>query len=180
MGQDTLDCSEYIKREQPYLRQLMEHFRGYAQELYGNIPSGLVVHNNDGENQLRYDITAHIPNDAADGINQGKIFCYDLLLLTLRARHSVDFLFHDNRLFADMDFNQRFSLFRLADRVCRENGLQYIASVNEDVIDSVRNVAGTEFERLFEEPRILELTDEPGGTGKLLGMQIDMKYDEED
>jgi uncharacterized protein YydD (DUF2326 family) len=178
MAQATVDTNQYIRSIRPHLDLLMEKFREYSRELYGAVPAGLTVKNNDGENQRRYDIEAHIQNDAADGINQGKIFCYDLLLLTLRQRHSMEFLFHDNRLYADMDKHQRYSLFRLADRVCREMDAQYIATLNEDVIDSVQDVAGTDFQRLFVDPVVLELTDALGGKGKLLGIQIDMAYDD--
>jgi uncharacterized protein YydD (DUF2326 family) len=178
MAQATVDTNQYIRSIRPHLDLLMEGFREYSRELYGSVPAGLTVKNNDGENQCRYDIAAHIQNDAADGINQGKIFCYDLLLLTLRQRHMMEFLFHDNRLYADMDKHQRYSLFRLADRVSREMDIQYIATVNEDVIDSVHDVAGTDFQRLFVNPVVLELTDAPDGSGKLLGIQIDMNYDD--
>ncbi len=178
MAQATVETNQYIRSIRSHLDFLMEKFREYSRELYGSVPAGLTVKNNDGENQCRYDIEAHIQNDAADGINQGKIFCYDFLLLTLRQRHMMEFLFHDNRLYADMDKHQRYSLFRLADRVSREMDVQYIATINEDVIDSVSDVAGADFHRLFVDPVVLELTDAPGGKGKLLGLQIDMKYDE--
>ncbi len=176
MAQATVRANQQIRAAHNHLEFLMDKFREYAKELYGSVPAGLTVKNNDGENQCRYDINAHIQNDEADGINQGKIFCYDLLLLTLRQRHSMGFLFHDSRLYADMDKHQRFSLFRLAERTCRENDAQYIASINEDMIDSVRDIAGEDFQRLFVDPVVLELTDAPGGTGKLLGIQIDIRY----
>lgn len=179
MAQATVEANQYLRSTRTHLDLLMEKFRDYSKELYGAVPAGLTVKNNDGENQSRYDFDAHIQNDAADGINQGKIFCYDFLLLTLRQRHLMEFLFHDNRLYADMDKHQRYSLFRLADRVCREMNIQYIATVNEDVIDSVREIAGEDFQRLFVDPVVLELTDAPGGAGKLLGIQIDMKYDDD-
>jgi len=178
MAQATVEANQHIRSTRPHLDLLMEKFREYSKELYGSVPAGLTVKNNDGENQCRYDIEAHIQNDAADGINQGKIFCYDFLLLSLRQRHNMEFLFHDNRLYADMDKHQRYSLFRLADRVSREMDIQYIATVNEDVIDSIREIAENDFQRLFVDPVVLELTDEPGGSGKLLGIQIDMKYDD--
>ena len=175
----TVEAGKLLHKDRQQLDLLMETFREYAHELYGNVPAGLVVRNNDGVNQIRYDIEPRIENDAADGINEGKIFCFDMLLLTLRQRHHVDFLFHDNRLFADMDRFQRLSLFRLADRLCAENDLQYIATANEDVVDSVADIAGNDFSRLFEDPVVLELDDSPSGTGKLLGVQIDMHYDSE-
>src|SRR5262249_33772218 len=108
-----------------------------------------------------------------------RIFCFDLLLLSLHCRHAVGFLFHDSRLYSDMDWHQRLTLFRLADRVCRELHFQYIATINEDHVGSLREPAGSDFDRLFLAPRILELTDEPDGSGKLLGVQIEMKYEEE-
>lgn len=173
----TVEAGKQLHKNRRHLDLLMETFSAYSHELYGNVPAGLVVRNNDGENQIRYHIEPRIENDAADGINEGKIFCFDMLLLTLQQRHNVNFLFHDNRLFADMDRFQRLSLFRLADRLCTENGYQYIATANEDVIDSVVDIAGKDFQRLFQDSVVLELDDSPGGTGKLLGIQIDIHYD---
>lgn len=177
LAQTTLTTNDYLRSVQPHLQGLMHEFREYSHALYGAVPAGLSVENNDGENQCRFNILAHIQNDAADGINQGKLFCYDLMLLALRQRHDVQFLFHDNRLFADMDMNQRYSLFKLADSICSKLGAQYIATVNQDVLDSVRAVAGEDYERLFVDPVVLELTDTPDGSGKLLGIQVDMDYD---
>jgi len=180
MGKATVETTEYLDGVKTHREYLMETFRGYVREFYGDVPAGLLVRNNDkDDNQIRYDIEARIEHDQADGINDVRIFCFDLLLLTLRQRHGVDFLFHDSRLFADMDWHQRLTLFRLANRVCEKNGWQYIATINEDHIESVRGAAGKEFDQLFVASRALELTDEPSGAGKLLGMQVDMKYDEE-
>jgi uncharacterized protein YydD (DUF2326 family) len=178
MAQATVETNRQLRDARPHLELLMGRFREFSRELYGPVPAGLTVRNNDGENQCRYDIEAHIESDAGDGINQGKIFCYDLLLLDLRQRHRMGFLFHDSRLFAHMDPRQRVSLFRLADRVCREGGFQYIASLNEDALEAARELAGEDARRLFVDPVKLELTDAPGGSGKLLGIQIDMKYDD--
>lgn len=180
MGKATVQTTTYLKRAKPHTDMLMNTFRGYAHEFYGDKPAGLTIKNNDSDdNQVRYDIDARIEHDAADGINHVRIFCFDLLLLTLKQRHKVGFLFHDSRLFSDMDFHQRLTLFRLADRLCREQKLQYIATINEDHVESLREQAKGDFERLFVEPRVLELTDEPNGSGKLLGVQIEMKFEEE-
>ncbi|MDB5343966.1 MAG: hypothetical protein JWP89_2343 [Schlesneria sp.] len=180
MSSATVQTTEELKAMKPHLELLMETFRGYAKEFYGDKPAGLVVRNNDSDdNQIRYDIDARIEHDAADGINNVRIFCFDLLLLILHQRHDVNFLFHDSRLFAEMDWHQRLTLFRLADELAQKYGLQYIATINEDQIEPVRTAAGKQFDRLFNDSRILELTDEPGGQGKLLGVQIEMKYGEE-
>lgn len=180
MGRATVETTKYLEEIKDHRGRLMDTFRGYARKFYGDKPAGLVVRNNDkDDNQVRYDIEARIEHDQADGINDVRIFCFDLLLLALRQRHGVDFLFHDSRLFADMDWHQRLTLFRLAERVARESGWQYIATINEDHIESVRNEAGGDFDRLFVTPRVLELTDESDGSGKLLGVQVEMKYEDE-
>jgi uncharacterized protein YydD (DUF2326 family) len=178
MGQATVETTAYLEGIRSHRDLLMDTYRSFAREFYGNKPAGLTVRNNDkADNQIRYDIEARIEHDQADGINDVRIFCFDLLLLYLRQRHHMDFLFHDSRLFAGMDWHQRLTLFRLADRVTQERGWQYIATVNEDQIESVKAWAGTDFDRLFVQPRVLELTDESDGSGKLLGMQIDMLYE---
>jgi len=180
MGTATVQTTEYLEGIKAHRDRLMDAFRTYAREFYGDKPAGLLVRNNDkDDNQIRYDIEVRIEHDQADGINDVRIFCFDLVLLALRQRHGAEFLFHDSRLFAAMDWHQRLTLFRLADRVTRDNGWQYIATVNEDHIESVREAAGADFGRLFVEPRVLELTDEASGVGKLLGVQVEMKYDAE-
>ena len=180
MGRATVETTSYLETIKPHRDLLMDKFRSFAREFYGDKPAGLVVRNNDKlENQIRYDIETRIEHDQADGISDVRIFCFDLLLLVLKQRHKIEFLFHDSRLFAGMDWHQRLTLFRLASEVSADEDLQYIATVNEDQIESVREAAGEDFGRLFVIPRVLELTDEPDGSGKLLGVQIEMKYDDE-
>ncbi len=175
MGKSTVQTTEYLKNSKPLLDLLMETFRGFAHDFYGDKPAGLLVKNNDKEdNQIRFSIDTRIEHDAADGINDVRIFCFDLLLLILRQRHAVEFLFHDSRLLEAMDWHQRLTLLHTADRVCREKNLQYIISLNEDLLESIRDRAGSDFDRLCVKPQILELTDAPDGSGMLLGMKIDM------
>jgi uncharacterized protein YydD (DUF2326 family) len=125
----------------------MNTFRRYAREFYGDKAAGLVVTNSDGYNQTRYNIEARIEHDQADGINDVRIFCFDMTLLALQQRHNVEFLVHDSRLLADMDWRQRLALFRLADNVCQKHVFQYIAMLNEDQVEILRDPAGDDYER---------------------------------
>ncbi|MGL4421215.1 MAG: DUF2326 domain-containing protein, partial [Gemmataceae bacterium] len=68
MAQATLDTNSYIRDSRHHLDLLMNRFREYSRELYGTVPSGLTVENDNGENQRRFEITAHIESDAGDGI----------------------------------------------------------------------------------------------------------------
>lgn len=176
---DTVSATTYLDDIRGLLDAIGEQFRYFAKELYGHVPSALTIKNNDGENQLRFSIDTHIQNDASDGINQGKIFCYDMTILAMRQRHEIEFVFHDNRLFADLDMNQRYSLFSVADKVAKSNDLQYIATLNEDALDSMQDVAGNSFDSLLMDAITLTLTDAPGGKEKLLGIQVDMQYDDD-
>jgi uncharacterized protein YydD (DUF2326 family) len=74
-------------------------FREFATELYGSRPAGLTIGNDSGDNQQRYKIEAQIAGDAAEGINEAKIFCFDATVLSLQQGHRFRFLAHDSTLF---------------------------------------------------------------------------------
>jgi uncharacterized protein YydD (DUF2326 family) len=89
----------------------------------------------------------------------------------------VDFLFHDSRLFANMDVRQRAELFKLADEVTTRLGCQYIATLNPDFISGMKGEFSEEdYQRIFTDNIVLTLKDD-SATGKLLGVQVDMHYD---
>lgn len=106
-----------------------------------------------------------------------RIFCYDLTLLTLKQNHKVDFLFHDGRLFANMDVRQRARVFQLAQEVTSAAGLQYIATLNPDFVSGMRSEFDpAAFDRTITQNVVLELKDD-SPEGKLLGIQVDMHYE---
>lgn len=120
-----------------------------------------------------------LPQNAAEGINEAKIFCVDMVLLSLRRGHRIQFLAHDSSLFGPVDPRQRLALLRIADRVCRELKVQYIATLNYHDITSIQDqvpVEKSEWERLFGESSVvMRLTDEKPEE-KLLGVDVDMDY----
>ena len=175
----NIQTDDYLTSAKELIAEAVSTFRAFAKELYGTRPSGLSIKSDDGDNQQRYRIDAHIKADVSEGINEAKIFCYDMTLLTLRRGHSVDFLVHDSTLFGPVDPRQRLTMFRIADRVCRDRGLQYISTLNMHDIAPMREQTGVdaaEFDRLFGKDRtVLTLTDQ-SARDKLLGIDIDMKY----
>jgi len=179
LAEQAIQTDEYLSRATPLIDEANAIFRGFTRTLYGSKPTGLAVTNDNGENLLRYKIEAHIPRDAGEGINEAKIFCYDLTLLTLRRGHSVDFLVHDSSLFSPVDSRQRLAMFEIADRVARLNDMQYIATLNEHDIISMAPTEPTardSFDKLFAEPNVvLRLTDQ-SPKDRLLGIDVDMNY----
>ena len=179
LAEENLRTDDYLETAEPLIGEAASMFRSYARQLYGTRPSGLSVRNDSGDNQLRYRIEAHITADAAEGINEAKIFCFDMTLLALQRGHRFRFLAHDSTLFGPVDPRQRLAMFRIADEVCKRLGVQYIATLNLHDITSIREQAEPEqgeLDRLFGEGSIvLRLTDE-SPTEKLLGIDIDMDY----
>lgn len=69
-----------------------EYFVSLAQLLYPHIPAGIVIENNIGDNQVRYNLDVQIEGDNSDGINDARIVVFDWLTLMHGSHHTVDFL----------------------------------------------------------------------------------------
>jgi uncharacterized protein YydD (DUF2326 family) len=174
---ETKKANDYMSSNKELFSEIMDRFRSFSRRFYPDRPGGLAVKTNEGDNQIRFDLEARIQDDASDGINEVKIFCFDATLLLTRHAHKVGFVMHDSRLFADIDPRQRAVLFRLANEISNENSLQYIATINEDQINAIKDqFSPEEYENLILKNVVQELTDE-SSEGKLLGIQIDMQYE---
>ncbi|WP_437132659.1 DUF2326 domain-containing protein [Bacillus atrophaeus] len=151
-------------------------FRELSKEFYDK-PGGILIENNSGNNTIRYNLSSKIQDDSSDGVNEVKIFCFNMTMLLLQQNHRMKFIFHDSRLFSDMDPRQRYTLFKLTNEYSSKNNLQYICTVNEDMIYSFKElITIEEYNKLVEGNIRLQLTDE-SEESKLLGMQIDMEYE---
>ena len=101
------------------------------------------------------------------------------MILIAQKNHDIHFLMHDSRLFSNADIRQRAKMFQIAYEASYECDCQYIATVNPDTIDSVKNEFFSKAEQvvIFEDTVIEELNDLPDNSGKLLGIQVDLQYD---
>lgn len=176
LDKEIIRTTEYLEISKTHLNMLSDRFRSMAKRVYPNHLSGLTIENNEGENLERFNIEAHIHGDASDGISETKLFCFEMTILTTQKNHKMKFLAHDSRLYHGIDPRQRIEIFRIASEYCTKQGLQYIAAINEDNLESMREVMDEkEYDDLFMKNRILELTDE-SDEGKLLGIKIDLDY----
>jgi uncharacterized protein YydD (DUF2326 family) len=177
LSEEVKKTNNYLEDTKSYRERNFSVFKSFVSEFYPNSPAGITFHNNEGNNQKRFDFDVKVENDSSDGINEVRIFCYDLTLLALRQNHKMDFIFHDGRLFANMDVRQRAQLFALADRVVGNLGAQYIATLNPDFISGMsEEFTKDEYNRLILDNTVLELRDD-SPAGKLLGIQVDMHYE---
>lgn len=172
-----VQTARYLDEHQGLIEEAAGLFRELAKRIYPDKKSGLTIENNEGDNQTRFNIDAKILADASDGINEAKIFAYDLMLAFLRRNHKVRFLCHDSRLYSDIDPRQRAEIFRIANDASVKGEFQYIATVNQDQIEVVRPLLGSEaYKSIISDNIVLELNDDTP-EDRLLGIEVDLDYD---
>ena len=167
----------YIQEIEKHRNTIRDNFRSFAKRFYPKHSSGIIIENNDQNNQTRYNISVRIEGDKSDGINSVKIFCYDFLLMLLGCNHKIDFLFHDSRLLDSIDPRQKCELFKIVNEYCIAFNKQYIITANENQLtDCKSSLRDTdEYNDLIRNNIIFELGDS-SDSEKLLGIQVDLNY----
>ncbi|MBP6945192.1 DUF2326 domain-containing protein [Patescibacteria group bacterium] len=176
-SEENIRTNNYLSTAQSLLEQNLNKFRLISRRFYADKAGGIEVKQNKGNNQIRFDINVQIDDDTSDGVNEVKIFCFDLTVLLTKHNHWVNFIFHDSRLFSNIDPRQRATLFRLCEEYSKTDNFQYIATVNEDQVESVReHYSALDYTTIIENNIILRLTDE-SDSSKLLGIQANIDYE---
>jgi len=182
LQQENIIANDYLKDSKELINQNIVVFRELAQRFYPNKTSGIQIDNNESDkNQNRFAVSVEIQDDSSDGVNGIKIFCYDYTIMLNGYNNNVRFIWHDSRLFSDIDPRQKSECIKIANEYTKKYGFQYIATLNEDFLDTIKG--GTteedynEIKNIIENNTILNLTDN-NESGKLLGIQLDLKYDE--
>jgi uncharacterized protein YydD (DUF2326 family) len=179
--QAKIDFIEIEKITENYLNDIEEDtkkiryfFRELARKLYPQSSSGITINVKKGENQLAFIIDPRINSDASDGINNVKIFCYDLTLLFEGRNHNINFVFHDSRLFDSIDERQLAIMFKILFELFQIKDRQYIATVNQNQLNNLQKILSPEeYEEIVIKNTILTLTDELDNE-KLLGIKVDI------
>lgn len=173
----TQKTEEYLEEIKPIIKEKQEFFRKLAKRFYPNNTSGITVYTNEGENQQRYTIEAKIESDNSDGINNVKIFCYDMTMLFRGHGHQVKFSFHDSRLFDGIDEKHKAEIFKVVNELFSHTDYQYIATLNQNQLNEVKSIlTEQEYREIVEQNIILTLTDEDDSE-KLLGVKVDVGYE---
>lgn len=177
-----IEAIKSLKSKKDILEKNLQLFRSFSREFYENKAGGIEIITNENVNTLRYEIKASLDDDTSGGVNSVKIFSFDFTILKARNNHNINFLFHDSKLFSEMDPRQRAILFKLAYQNTINDNLQYVASLNQDQYDSIiQEYSDEEVKMIFgenDENIVLHLNDEKED-GKLLGIQVDLKYDKD-
>lgn len=175
LAAENLKTNVYLDETSSDREEKLSMFSWLAKKFYPDVPAGITISNNSGDNKIRYDFDVRIEADGSDGISAVKLFCYDITVMLLRINHAMRLVWHDSRLFSDIDPRQRADLFKVAATLSKEYGFQYIATVNEDQIDGMLSEFDEDEQQALMGSVVLRLNDD-GPEGKLLGVQVDMKY----
>ncbi|HUZ47226.1 MAG TPA: DUF2326 domain-containing protein [Terriglobia bacterium] len=162
-GQLQILARSFYEEHRSDRERALSLFNQFSQALY-NQPGELIIDVVEGG--YRYNV--EIERQDSQGVEQMKVFCYDLTLATLwAAKHrGPEFLIHDSAIFADVDERQKAHALELAAKTAEQHGFQYICCLNSDAIPE------DDFSKGFSlQPHVrIELSDE-GETGGLLGIR---------
>ncbi|NFO31094.1 DUF2326 domain-containing protein [Clostridium botulinum] len=176
MADEDLKATEYLinYKEDEIISNI---FKEYVDSIYKDEyrVSGIKVNNNTNENKIRFDIEPEIVGENSAGINNVKIFCLDMLYLSLKKNHNIEFIYHDNSIFTETDPRQVYNMLKLALNICKKNNVQYILNINYDMFESVIDIAkyenDKEFENYLMDRIVAELCDD-NPANKLLGIDF--------
>ena len=146
-------------------------FNADSQALYEE-PGNLVVDVN--ETGFKFDV--HIHRSTSGGVENMKVFLYDLTLAQLWSERpqSPGFLVHDSVIFDGVDERQRSLALQLAARACKAFDFQYICTMNSDAVPWAE--FGKDFD--FNELVRLRLSDEDEKSS-LTGIRFEVEDKEE-
>jgi uncharacterized protein YydD (DUF2326 family) len=142
-------------------------FSRFAQHLYGRSKRAY-LEIDAGPSSLK--IEPRIDDDGSRGISNMVIFCFDLTLAVIAHRHGrgPDFLVHDSHLFDGVDERQIAAALELVDEVTVDEGMQYLATFNSDVLNTAQRGRGFDAFGAILEPRLTDAND----AGKLFGFRF--------
>lgn len=112
----------------------------------------------------------HISGEKSKGVNNMRIFCFDMMLMLLGVRQgkSPGFLVHDSHLFDGVDERQVGKALAIGAELAEREGFQYIVTMNSD--DVPREVpAGFSVDRYALPVRLTDASEDGG----LFGFRFD-------
>lgn len=174
---ENIITNKYIEQVEDLIKENIILFKYFVEKFYSEKNSGITIINNEGKNATRFDIKAKIQDDAGNAVKEVKIFCYDWTILKGKHNHNMEFLFHDSKITGDMDTRQVKTMFEVAYNECKLNNFQYIISLNQNVIESLKTEMTVEEHKELVTDRIKLILSDKSPEEKLLGIQIDLNYE---
>lgn len=110
-----------------------------------------------------YKLKVDIKRARSQGIEYMKVFCYDLMLIQLRAQYQdmPGFLIHDSTIYDGVDERQIAASMELAAEEAEKRGFQYICTINSDCVPY--GDFSSKFRAEFDNYVRIEFTDKEDG-----------------
>lgn len=174
-------ADEYLKEIKELRINLDTKFKELSETFYGKKEAYVTIKNNEANNTIRFNLNVKIDDDSSDGVREIELFCFDIMLFLMRKNTNVDFLFHDSRLFGNVDPSQMRIAFEIIRNMLNLKDFQYIVSLNKNQYENIRE----EFKKLGKEEIFNEIFNDKNiklrlgkkDEEKLLGFQKDINYD---
>lgn len=161
---------EYEKTDP--LAELNSKFQNIISMVYPKLSSSVVMNVIESEdNKSTYGFSVDLETDSSDGVSAVKILAFDWLVYQY-GYHNMQMLWHDNRLFADIDPEELARWFEFVTTEMEYSDKQYIASININNYKEMEKFLPVE--TLHELNKSITLTLE-GDTplSKLMGINFD-------
>ncbi|MFS7252908.1 DUF2326 domain-containing protein [Rahnella rivi] len=126
---------DYLEVSNDKLEFIEQNFRELVKRFYDNHGGSFKIKLADDAKYL-FDIEVYVPRDKSQGINEVKIFCYDLLLFLLN-KDLLGFIAHDGCIFSEMDVRQKATIFKTVLEFVREYDLQYYVNISTDSLEQI-------------------------------------------
>ncbi len=127
----------FLAENKGHLDDIESMFRDLVKRFYRGYGGSFKVTNSKNAQYL-YDIEPHIPKDGSQGINEVKIFCYDMLLVALNP-NLIGFIAHDSCIFSGVDPRQVATMFKVVLEMVKQHDLQYFVNINKNTYDALLN-----------------------------------------
>ncbi|EOX3567312.1 DUF2326 domain-containing protein [Vibrio cholerae] len=161
----------YLNSISEYLEKLDDDFRRIVKNFYNN-NTGSVIVQLSKDAQYLYDLDIHVPKDSSQGVNEVRIFCYDMLLYE-RNRELLGFVAHDGCIFSELDPRQKAQMFKVTLEYVNDTGLQYFVNIGQSSLEEIlkSEVLSNSEKEQIKNAIVLNLLDEAPETW-LFGSQF--------
>ena len=154
-----------IHERHDIIREAILSFEALSESLYERAGSLTV---SDSQNGPIFDV--HIDGQRSKGITNMQIFCFDLMLTEISRKQGrgPGFLIHDSHLFDGVDERQVAKAIQLGAERAEESGLQYIITMNSDVLPKEGFKRGFDIQAHVLDTKLTDATE----TGGLFGLRF--------
>lgn len=125
----------YLNENKEIIEGIENNFRLIVKSFYGVLGGSISIDLSKDAKYL-FDLDIYVPRDASQGVNEVKVFCYDLLLYKMN-RNLLGFLAHDGCIFSELDPRQKAMMIKNILDETKYNGLQYFINMGQSSIDEI-------------------------------------------